>query len=157
MNCSKWALTLAELDASDLIRLVSHSVRASSWRTGPPDTLSEREKTQRAAACNGLRIMAPQDMWHVWDLLHVSVCALCVCAQMDLLWLCKTLCVWVCVSVLTVCTSAQMHMIIGNLYISMCVFSLFIIGYHMCTHAFVWICIFVFVYICLPYRCTVNR
>lgn len=45
MNCSKWALTLAELDASDLIRPVSHSLRASSWRTGPSDTLSRSEKT----------------------------------------------------------------------------------------------------------------
>lgn len=40
---------LTQLDASDLIRLVSHSLQASSWRTGLPDTLSKREKTQRAA------------------------------------------------------------------------------------------------------------
>lgn len=40
---------LTELDASDLIRLFSHSLPASSWRTGQPDTLSKREKTQRAA------------------------------------------------------------------------------------------------------------
>lgn len=62
-----------ELDASDLIRPVPHSAPASSWRTGPPDTLPEREKTQRAAGCNGLRITSPQDKWHVWDILYMSL------------------------------------------------------------------------------------
>lgn len=72
MNCWKWALTLAELDASDLIRLVSHSLQASSWRTGLPDTLSKREKAQRAAAWNGLRIIS-QNMRHVCYMLYGCV------------------------------------------------------------------------------------
>lgn len=105
MNCSKWALTLAELDASDLIRLVSHSVRASSWRTGPSDTLSEREKTQRAAACSGLRITSPQDMWRV---LHtytppVFVCVFLLRAWRGVVWPRMTMCLRMCASVLTVC------------------------------------------------------
>lgn len=99
MNCSKWALTLAELDASDLIRLASHSVQASSWRTGPPDTLSEREKTQRAAACSGLRMIHTQDMWHVcgWPFCD---CA-CLWVYNTVVFMCRTCnnpyLVWFCI------------------------------------------------------------
>lgn len=46
-----WFLTHCELAAGEQARLL--------------DTLSEREKTQRAAACSGLRIISPQDMWQV--------------------------------------------------------------------------------------------
>lgn len=106
MNCSKWALTLAELDASDLIRLASHSVQASSWRTGPPDTLSERERTQRAAACSGLRMIPTQDT--VW-----SMCAT-YCMRLGMVGPSVTVQVCECTTLLcfSVCTCNNVHYII---------------------------------------------
>ena len=145
MNCSKWALTLAELDASDLIRLVSHSVRASSWRTGPSDTLSEREKTQRAAACSGLRIMSPQDMWRVLHTytpsVFVCVCASIACVERPRVTAHDHVCTHVCKSAYCVCTSER-----ECIWYVTCVYSAACVYYivqHMCT------CISVKFHICV--------
>lgn len=117
------------MDARDLIRRVSHSVRASSWRMGPSDTLSEGEKTQRAAACNGLRNMSFQDMWHVCDILYV----LCVC---DVLCMSMFKCAY------CMCTSARLPIIICHL----CVYSVAQVS-NIVPYAHVHKCAYILVYV----------
>lgn len=86
MNCSKWALTLAELDASDLIRLVSHSA-SQQLENRPALTHCQRGRKPKG--------LLPAIAWELCLLKIRGICTMyCMhlCVRITLLWLCMTLC-----------------------------------------------------------------